>query len=274
MKRLPDSRVTTEALKNAARPFIDHSIQGLKTSSCIDTKPKVEIVYPSSVSIYRKTILANGEKAQTQAKPIETYTIPHGECLHCGDSFQAGLPIAKYKSDGRFWVFGQFCSPSCGLGYLREHNEADQVLTWTREMFKEVFSITNDKIHVNPPRFMLQRYGGPMAKEKWKQQSFIASKMAPLATFSMFAEVEQNRLHPENAPSPISFHDLQRPTERNTMPVKPQPTGREPVLLKVLAEDEATIKKSPKRSKTTSTGTSKKGTKISTSLSAFLNDDI
>jgi hypothetical protein len=276
MKRLPDSRVTSESLKNAARPFIDHSIEGLKTANSIDYKPKVEIVYPSSLSLNRKILLANGERAQTQAKVINNFQQLQGDCLHCGDHFQSGLPIAKYKSDGKFWIFGQFCSPSCGLGYLREHNESDQVLTWTREMFKDVFSIKNDKIHVNPPRFMLKRYGGPLTKDKWSQESFITTKMAPLSTFSMFAEVEHNRLHPEisNA-SQISFFNLQRPTERNTMPVKPQQTGREPILLKVLAEDnDGNIKKSPKRSKMSTTTTTKKGTKISTSLSAFLNDDI
>lgn len=265
MKRLPDSRVTSEALKNAARPFIDHSIEGLKTAASIDTK--VEVIYPSSLEKNRKILLAHGKKAQTQAKPIDQYTVVNGECLHCGDTFKTGLPVAKYKSDGRYWIFGQFCSPPCGLGYLREHNETDQVMTWTRQMFKHVFSIQDERIHVSPPRFMLKRYGGPLEKEQWKDELFIATKMAPLATFSMFAEVEQQRYPSANI---SNFHNLQRPNERSTMPTKPTPTGREPILLKVLAEDtDVVMKKSPKRSKLPS----KKSTKISTSLSSFLNGD-
>jgi hypothetical protein len=270
MKRLPDSRVrSTEALKNAARPFIDHSIQGLKTATGVTAHGRVEVVYPSSVLRDRKTLLASGPRALTQAKAIDTWGPVLGDCLHCSQELaQHAVPVAKFKSDGLFWVFGQFCSPSCGLGFLREHNESPQTFTWTLQMFRIAFGIDTARIHVAPPRFMLKRFGGPMDMPTWKGEDFICVKAAPLATFAMFAEVEAGK---NQVPS-MNLRNLNRPQEREAMPAKSLPTGREPVLLKILAEDISTKEdapKSPKRAKM-GTGSKKRGP---TSLSAFFDED-
>jgi hypothetical protein len=265
MKRLPDSRVrSTEALKNAARPFIDHSVQGLKTAT------SVEVIYPSAVARDRKTLLATGPRALTTTKPISEWT-PHGlDCLHCADALgEHAVPVVKFKQDGRFWVFGQFCSPSCGLGYLREHNESPQIVAWTLQMFRSVFQISTHGIPVRPPRFMLKRFGGSLDKEPWEREDFICTKSAPLATFSMFAEVEAG---PKNDSGSTSLRNLSRPVERDTLPARPTPTGREPVLLRVLAEDtdiKTAAPRSPKRARST-VSNKRKGP---TSLSAFFNED-
>lgn len=104
-----------------------------------------------------------------------------------------------------------------------------------------------------------------MEKAEWETHNFIATKMAPLATFAMFAEVESSG-HLQLSASNLKH--LQRPLQRESMPAKPTPTGREPVLLKVLAEDtDEKSPKSPKRVKQT------KKIRIATSLNAFLDEE-
>ena len=268
MKRLPDSRLrSAESLRNAARPFIDHSVQGLKTAQAVTAHGRVEVVYPSSVSKDRRTVLGSGPRALTSAKPLDTWTVPQGDCLHCSDPLgKHSVPVAKFKSDGRFWVFGQFCSPSCGLGFLREHNESPQTFSWTLQMFRAAFGIDTVRLRVSPPRFMLRRFGGPLAKPEWDGEDFICSKAAPLATFAMFAEVEAG----SKAAPVLNLRNLSRPTERETMPARPTPTGREPVLLKVLAEDVATKDEAPRSPKRAKAPAKKRGP---TSLSAFFDEN-
>ena len=249
---MPESRLrTAEALKQAARPFIDHSVEGLKTVSSI------EVVYPSAISKDREIRLPfDGIRAHTRPRPVQVYE-RHGDCLHCGDALVQAYPIAKFKVDLKFWVFGQFCSPGCAMGYIREANLGPQVMNWTRQMLTNVFHVTN--FQVSPPRFMLKRYGGSMEKPQWAATDFIQMKNPPLCTFAMFAEVEKT----SQALTEVSLRDLRRPVERTEMPAGPTPTGREPVLLKVLAESEDRPK-SPTRKKAT------KKMKSTPSLSSFL----
>ena len=219
MKRLPESRARQAV--ESARPFIDHSLQGLRTAL------KIDVIYPSSTEKDRRTLLGSG-KASTLALPIEWKT-PSGDCLHCGDAFTSAIPIAKFKTDGKFWVFGQFCGPPCAFGYMREHNENPQVYAWTREMLHSVFGIT-EKITVTPPRFMLKRYGGSMDKVVWSNANFIAAKCSPLATFAMFAEATASKIES------TELKNISRPTTRDNLPAEQTPTGKEPAILKNLAE--------------------------------------
>ena len=218
MKRLPESRARQAVA--SARPFLDHSLQGLKTAL------KIDVIYPSSTEKDRRAILGAG-RALTEPKCIDWKA--SGDCLHCGDEFTSAIPIAKFKNDGKFWVFGQFCGPPCAFGYLREHNENPQVFAWTREMLHSVFGIT-EKVTVSPPRFMLKRYGGAMDKTVWSSTNFIASKSAPLATFAMFAEATSSKMES------TELKNIQRPVIRDTMPAQQTPTGKEPAILKALSE--------------------------------------
>lgn len=104
-----------------------------------------------------------------------------------------------------------------------------------------------------------------MDKPEWDGEDFICCKSAPLATFAMFAEVEAGK----STPMSMNLRNLSRPLERDSLPAKPTPTGREPVLLKVLADDMAHDEepRSPKRSKSQP---KKRGP---TSLSAFFDED-
>ena len=221
MARLPESRVRAPLSESASRPFVDHSIEGLKT--------EVEVIFPS-VSRKCSTIKSMTKEPLVGARPTE-WGKHEGDCLHCGDALGEGcVPIAKYKTDGKFWVFGQFCCGGCSLGYIREQSMGAQVQTWTSRMLIDVFSC-KFPIPFAPPRCMLSRYGGPISSKEWKTTHCTSVKSPPLCTFAMFAECTSKKS--EQAQSGLS-----RPKERDTMPAVRTTTGKEPVILKVLAKDQ------------------------------------
>ena len=229
---------STQALIDSARPFIDHSIEGLRT------RKTLEVVYPSSVHTER-AIFSVSKQPLASCKNIEQWPNDfNGECLHCGDSLQGvkALPIAKYKVEGKFWVFGQFCSPGCGLGYIREATLGCQVESWTRAMYMSVFGI-HENFRVCPPRFTLVKYGGGMTKETWNPLDFAISVEPPLCTFAMFSEAcirskgEINSLQGSAAAqNKVQLKNITRPLERTTEPAEPTSNGREPVLLKLFGK--------------------------------------
>ena len=257
MMRLPESRMrSADALKNAARPFVDHSIEGLRTSAALDVEVSriIEVIYPSVVSRDR-TITSVTAVPHTRPKKVTDWLHRDGDCLHCSEPLSQCVPAVKHKVDTRFWIFGQFCSPSCSLGYLREHAAGPQAECWTREMLKECFQLQDST--VCPPRFMLKRFGGTLDPPQWKSMDFIACKEPPLATFAMYAE--SCRMKPSDH---SILHNLQRPTTRDTMPTKSLPTGREPVILEALATSSSP---SPKRER--------KDKKKKLTLNTFLMDE-
>jgi hypothetical protein len=229
---------SVQSLQSASKTFKDHSITGLKTTSSIQKNgPTFEVVFPSISNRSQREIISYTKEPIIESKPLDEWkTIDCGDCLHCGDTINEGkkYPIVKFKTDGNWWVFGQFCSPPCGLGYCREHDLGSQVETWTRQMFRTCFKIVDTDQRVAPPRFMLRRYGGPLEKPKFDSVSFCALKSPPMSSFAMFAEVHAEK---KAAPFMDLSKGLSRPKVREVMPVEGRHTGKEPVLLKVLATD-------------------------------------
>jgi hypothetical protein len=231
MNRLPLSRQqkSAAALCEGARPYVDHSIEGLRT------KTALEVVYPSSCRSER-AIYSVGKEAHTQIKPIKCWPPEsvEGDCLHCGDELNEVYPIAKYKAETKYWVFGQFCSPGCCLGYAREMGLGCQIETWTRCMLHSVFGIQST-FKVCPPRFCLRKYGGGMDKEGWKAIDFAQVVEPPLATFAMFAEASAREKGGSVAQQTVRLQNLVRPATRDTPIALPTTNGREPVLLQLIA---------------------------------------
>lgn len=242
VSRVPLSRQhkSTQALIDSARPFIDHSIEGLRT------KKTLEVVYPSSVKTER-AIFSVTETPLASFKCIEWQKERCGDCLHCGDALLQNnginaLPIAKYKVENKFWIFGQFCSPGCSLGYIRESSLGCQVESWTRSMFMTVFGL-QDNFKVCPPRFTLKKYGGSMTKLSWEPLDFAIAVEPPLCTFAMFSEAcirSKQSLHEistsANLKQNVQLKNILRPVERDTEIVEPTSNGREPFLLKLLGK--------------------------------------
>ncbi len=210
MARLPDSRKT---ILNGDRTFVDQSID----------KTEIEIVFPS--------VTRNDYQYKSYKEPMigSKPVIPDlkGDCLHCSEPIINGVPIAKFKND-RYWIFGQFDSPECALGYIKEMFLGAQVQTWTIDMLVNVYSVTLPIIPA-PPRFMLERFGGSLSLSEWRHTNCVAIKSPPLSTFAMFAEC----IRPTTSLQTTTT--LSRPITRGPF-VQGLPTQKEPVLLKVLAE--------------------------------------
>ena len=235
MARLPESRVLSSvALRDAARTFIDHSLQGLRTASRV-VEP-VEVVFPSVGR--RNTSFLAYTTPHVGPRPLDSWSAT-GDCLHCSEVLVSPVPVAKYKLDNAYWVFGQFCSPECALGYAREAMMGPQVITWTTAMLCNVFNCPVP-IHASPPRFMLARFGGSMDASAWKRTRCIAIRSPPLCTFAMFAECSGKLIAVQNGTI------RERPTVRDTMPAVAVSTGKEPVVLRILSESDAPPS-SPKR---------------------------
>ena len=247
MARLPESRArSSTALRDAARTFVDHSLEGLKTASRV-IEP-VEVVFPS-VSRRDTSFIPYTKEPHVAPRPVESWSAV-GDCLHCSEPLEHPVPVAKYKLDNAYWVFGQFCSPECSLGYAREAMLGPQVITWTTAMLCNVFNCPVP-IKSAPPRFMLSRFGGSMDASDWKRTKCVAIRSPPLCTFAMFAECSGKIIAKQNGTM------RERPTHRDTMPAVCVSTGKEPVVLRVLAESEAPPA-SPKRA----TKKSKKSTSL------------
>ena len=279
MARLPDSRKKIETLVEQSKQFVDHSIEGLRTKQ--EIRNDREIVFPS-VSKRTRTITSCTAEPLVSARKLGQWMSRSGACLHCGDALKQPIyesttncaplancvPLAKYKLDNSFWTFGQFCSPNCALGYANEHKFGQQVMTWTRSMLTSVFSC-KEPLEIAPPRFMLDTYGGPMDSKAWERSSFLVLKDPPLCTFAMYME---SKRAPEAILSPETIlKSLRRPEKRDSEPAKPTVTGREPTVLKVLAEEPASA--SPKRTSKKEKEPAAKKAKAASGLSMFMDVD-
>jgi hypothetical protein len=102
-------------------------------------------------------------------------------------------------------------------------------------MLSQLFSIT--QFQVCPPRFCLKKYGGGMDKIVWKDLNFASIVEPPLSTFAMFAEsIAREKGAEFKSANAVRLSNLQRPEQRDIPLAIPTCNGREPLLLKLLAE--------------------------------------
>lgn len=98
------------------------------------------------------------------------------DCFHCCESFP-GPPVRVPQSvdpQGVFMVRPTvFCSLSCAKAHLLERNAFDcsvQLLLLHR-VARDVYGWTSTEIPTAPPRLCLQRFGGPLTVEKFRESS-------------------------------------------------------------------------------------------------------
>jgi hypothetical protein len=104
------------------------------------------------------------EKGKTFSPPATTDV----HCYWCAHSF-ANMPcfLPVKEEGGVYTVYGNFCTPQCGLAYLlNEH--LDSHVRWERmallhRMYK------SSRIYPAPPREALVEFGGPYTYEKYRQ---------------------------------------------------------------------------------------------------------
>lgn len=87
-------------------------------------------------------------------------------CWHCCEPLQQGrsyrVPKHHDLSEDLYYVFGHFCSLSCGKAYILESDRYDRgyALNVFHKMARAVYGVRG-RIVETPPRIALRKFGGP-----------------------------------------------------------------------------------------------------------------
>jgi hypothetical protein len=112
-------------------------------------------------------------------KLLQCYSVKSGEhfippsttnvqCFWCSHAFDESpyfLPVKEENSV--FHVYGNYCSPQCGLAYLL-HEHLDSHVRWERMSLLHRMYKSSSRIYPAPPRESLSIYGGIYSVEEFR----------------------------------------------------------------------------------------------------------
>jgi hypothetical protein len=108
------------------------------------------------------------------SKPGEIFKIPETtkiSCFWCAQKFETApcfLPVKEENSV--YHVYGNFCTPHCGLAYLlNEH--LDSHVRWERMALLHRMYKAGARLYPAPPRESLEDFGGPYTYAKFREIS-------------------------------------------------------------------------------------------------------
>jgi len=172
-------------------------------------------------------------------------------CLHCCEPI-VGPPLPAVRSFDAarraYSVMGNFCSGGCAMGWQHEHGESPQLIAYTRVLLRDAFA--HRVLAVAPPRCTLDKFGGPLTLREFRgADTRVVPQlvMPPLITYAMVVSAQAASGTPaprraravdgtfENADR-TQVRGLRRPRVRTTPEIARVSTGREPLLLRVIAE--------------------------------------
>jgi hypothetical protein len=110
-----------------------------------------------------------------ETSPGKTFNLPESTtiscywCSHGFDNQPCFLPVKE--ESGVFHVYGNFCSPQCGLSYLLQQH-LDSHVRWERmallhRMYRPLGK-QGARIYPAPPRETLIKFGGPMTYDMFR----------------------------------------------------------------------------------------------------------
>ena len=105
-------------------------------------------------------------------KTGETFTPPSNTdvhcfwCTHCFEGTPSFLPVKEESSV--YHVYGNFCTPQCGLAYLL-YEHMDSHVRWERMALLHRMYRAVGRLYPAPPRESLTTYGGYYSIEKFRQ---------------------------------------------------------------------------------------------------------
>jgi hypothetical protein len=110
------------------------------------------------------------------SKPGETFRVPattEVACFWCTHEFNnqpCFLPVKE--ESGTYHVYGNFCSPQCGLSYLL-HEHLDSHVRWERmsllhRMYRP-HGKPGSRLYPAPPRESLKKFGGVYSHEQFRR---------------------------------------------------------------------------------------------------------
>ena len=154
----------------------------------------------------------NGRLPEVFTKPCDI------ACWHCCHSFSTPpIPVPKdyQAAEGVYYVFGCFCSLSCGKAYLLEtptFNTGLSVMLLAK-MGREIYNEPN--IQTAPPRLSLDIFGGPYSINAFRnQKNEVITHVPPFVSTYMVCE-ERTQAHDSMAAGVdlgASVRGLRRPT--------------------------------------------------------------
>jgi len=105
----------------------------------------------------------------------ETTNIACWWCCYNFSTYPIFLP-EKYQ-DGKYHVFGNFCSFSCALAYNDNLNDYRKGIRegLVKKMYKDIFNI-DCQIKSAPAREVLEKFGGPLSIDNFRDPKFVCSK--------------------------------------------------------------------------------------------------
>jgi hypothetical protein len=133
-------------------------------------------VKEKEVEVSKPYVLEKVEKAQLlkcyAVKTGETFTPPSSTdvhcfwCTHCFEGTPSFLPVKEESSV--YHVYGNFCTPQCGLAYLL-YEHMDSHVRWERMALLHRMYRSVGRLYPAPPRESLTTYGGYYSIEKFRE---------------------------------------------------------------------------------------------------------
>jgi hypothetical protein len=91
-------------------------------------------------------------------------------CWWCTCNFD-NVPcfVPEKYVNGKFYVFGCFCSYNCALSYIMKDDEykVSNRVSLIKRLYSELYE-TKEPLYPSPPKELLNKFGGPMTIEEYK----------------------------------------------------------------------------------------------------------
>lgn len=97
----------------------------------------------------------------------------HSACFWCTCEFQTpSIYLPKHEVNGRYEVYGCFCTPECASAYLFEER-IDQSVKWERYallnyLYKNIYEQSKPFHPAPEPRYVLNKYFGTLSIEEYR----------------------------------------------------------------------------------------------------------
>lgn len=143
-------------------------------------------------------------------------------CWWCGHSFKnTPFPLPDKYYENKFYVFGNFCSPSCACAYNVDMNDHK---LWERntlicKLYNELTGESLDMISPSPPKQIINSFGGNLTIEEYRAKinmktsyssRFIIPPMVPLMTLIEESYKDRNKYKWETKVNISKYNNLQK----------------------------------------------------------------
>lgn len=151
--------------------LMENTVKILAKSETVDTPAPTQQQQPKIENYTRAQLLAC-----YATEPGKTFQVPDTtdvSCFWCSHGFEGAPCFLPVKEEmNTYHVYGNFCSPQCGLSFLLEEH-IDSHVRWDRmallhRMYRPAGKI-NGRLYPAPPRESLTRFGGVYEIDQFRE---------------------------------------------------------------------------------------------------------